>query len=85
MSGRLIEIVTPEPREARRKIADAMIQEILELQAQGDRLHLRVDASTSTDWVTTALHEAGITISTVREVTPSLENVYISLLREGAS
>lgn len=85
MSGRLIEVVTPEPRAARRRVTDARIGGILELQVQGDRLHLRVETDTSTGDIVKALQEAGIETTNVREVTPSLENVYISLLRERAS
>jgi hypothetical protein len=54
---------------------------VREVQAFGDRLNVLIeDGSRQLSAVTTLLQSSGVLIETARAVTPSLENVFISLL-----
>ena len=88
MRGDVLEIV---PRGSIRAAAAVLKQSkaAREVQAFGDRLNVVVNKS-STDWpvLERELQQAGITVADWRVVTPSLENVFISLMavdRQGAA
>jgi hypothetical protein len=57
-----------------------------EMQAQGDRLHLRLSSEPieGAD-LRRFFEEADIQVDAVREMSPTLENVFISLIREEQS
>lgn len=85
--GRIYEVVTPSPRRARAVMSESGFSGLLEMQAQGDRLHLRLsegagDPSSSTADLKRFFEEADVTVSSVREVSPTLENLFISLINE---
>jgi ABC-2 type transport system ATP-binding protein len=79
MAGTVIEIVAPEIRRARdvvRQVPDA------EVQMFGDRLNVVVRDSTSDPArIRELLDQAGISVASWRVIPPSLENVFISLLK----
>jgi ABC-2 type transport system ATP-binding protein len=79
MHREVLEIVCQPVREAFRILK--AIPSVAEVQAFGDRLHVIVDqASARREALTRKLTGLGIRVSGVRSISPSLENVFISLL-----
>jgi ABC-2 type transport system ATP-binding protein len=81
MKGEVVEITAPEIRRVRdicRQVPGA------EVQMFGDRLNVVVP-NPQKDWprIRGELQQAGITVAGWRSVVPSLENVFISLLKAG--
>ncbi|HET6401321.1 MAG TPA: DUF4162 domain-containing protein, partial [Candidatus Kapabacteria bacterium] len=56
--------------------------EVTEVQTFGDRINVVAKEGTTTEMVKRWLDSSGVTIQSIRAVEPSLENVFISLLRE---
>jgi len=80
MRGEVVELVTPEPRRARRALDG--LAGLREVQLFGDRLNLVADdARAVRPVVERALGSADVTLGGWRVVPPSLENVFISLTR----
>ncbi|MDH4197288.1 MAG: ABC transporter ATP-binding protein [Candidatus Aminicenantes bacterium] len=80
MTGEVVELVTPEPRRARRELEG--LAGLREVQLFGDRLNLVADdARAARPAVETALRAAGVPVGDWRVVPPSLENVFISVTR----
>jgi ABC-2 type transport system ATP-binding protein len=79
MTGDIVEIVCERVREASRLLQhDSRVREV---QTFGDRLHIVLDdAARDVPSVTALLRQQGIPITSTRNVSPSLENVFISLL-----
>jgi ABC-2 type transport system ATP-binding protein len=86
VSGRIYEVVTSSPRRARAVMTGADFPGLLEVQAQGDRLHLRLSAERGAEAIERRLRrffeEADIPVGAIRETIPTLENAFISLIRE---
>ncbi len=85
--GRIYEVVTPSPRRARAVMSERGFSGLLEMQAQGDRLHLRLSEEPDARGGEAAalkrlFEEAGVAVSSVREMSPTLENVFVSLINE---
>jgi ABC-2 type transport system ATP-binding protein len=81
MRGEVLEIVCDPVRKAFAALRER--PEILEVQAFGDRLNVIVrSAARDLPSVTRVLAGAGIVPTGVREISPTLENVFISLLTE---
>jgi len=75
----VLEIVCQPVREAFRVLKAATAS--MEVQAFGDRLHVIVDrAAVRPEDVSRQLTRHGILVSGIRAISPSLENVFISLL-----
>jgi len=80
MKGSMLELVASEIRKAYNLLK--MAQGISEVQAFGDRLHLVVeDTENSEDKIRQLLATGGISIESIRRIAPSLENVFISMVR----
>jgi len=80
MQGEVVELVTPEPRRARRELEG--LAGLSEVQLFGDRLNLVADdARAARPVVEAALRAAGVPVAEWRVVPPSLENVFISVTR----
>jgi len=79
MNGEVIEIVCDRVRDAFKLLkAESAVKEV---QAFGDRLNVNVeDASKDFPHIELLLKQNGIAIESWRVITPSLENVFISLL-----
>jgi ABC-2 type transport system ATP-binding protein len=81
LSGRVLELAA-QPRHRARQVAleDADVEDVL---AFGDRFHLRV---TSADGplarLPDSLAQAGVEVSRLRTIAPSIEDVFISLLEQ---
>ncbi|MFP4408570.1 MAG: ATP-binding cassette domain-containing protein [Spirochaetaceae bacterium] len=88
VKGRIYEVVTPAPRRARAVISERGFPGLLETQAQGDRLHLRLreeagpEAGQVEELLRRPFEEADVPVSSVREISPTLETLFISLTRE---
>lgn len=79
MRGEVVEIVCDRVRDGFRLIKERWPRS--EVQAFGDRLNVIVDdARRDSPALRNALDGAGITITSLREISPSLENVFISML-----
>jgi ABC-2 type transport system ATP-binding protein len=81
MNGTIIELVTRDVRGAHAILRDE--PEVLEVQTFGDRLNIilykqEYDERLIRQW----LEGRGIEITQLRAIAPSLENVFISLMRE---
>jgi ABC-2 type transport system ATP-binding protein len=88
MKGSVIEIVAPEIRRVRdvvRAISGATPDRAsFEVQTFGDRLNVVVpDLESDSVRIRNELAKAGITVTDWRVVAPSLENVFISMLKAG--
>jgi ABC-2 type transport system ATP-binding protein len=103
MKGSMYEVVTSRPRAARALLQERGFPGLLEMQAQGDRIHLRL-ASTApekgagdrrerlgdeedgrerlSEEIRRLFEEAGVPAESVRQTTPTLENLFISLISE---
>ncbi|MCC6398164.1 MAG: ABC transporter ATP-binding protein [Bacteroidetes bacterium] len=79
MKGTVVEISCDRVREGFRLLKD--LREDIEVQAFGDRLNVVVqDADRDIPRARQILTDAGINISALRVVPPTLENVFISML-----
>jgi len=79
MRGEVVEIVCSPVREAFRVVKTIPVAR--EVQAFGDRLNVILDdAGHETRTLEAALRTAGVEIRGIRTISPSLENVFISLL-----
>ena len=85
VAGRMIEIVTPRVREAIERVRS--LPGVASAQVFGDRIHLTLaDASdAAVARVTAAIAHTELRGAPVREVTPSLEDVFIARLGAEAS
>lgn len=79
MSGEILEIVCDRPRAAKRILESA--QGVLDVQTFGDRLNISsANAEAARTAVSDAMLKAGLGITSMRVISPSLENVFISLM-----
>jgi len=83
MKGEVIEMICDRVRDAFGLLKGE--QGVREVQAFGDRLNVIVDRDgEETKRLTAFLRSRGISITSVRKIPPSLENVFISLLTTAA-
>jgi ABC-2 type transport system ATP-binding protein len=79
MKSEVIEIVCDRVRDGLKILKESEFAR--EVQAFGDRLNVVVDnVSRDAQSIYTFLLDQGITITSIRKISPSLENVFISLL-----
>lgn len=85
--GTLYEAVCERPRRAQERLRSYLgivpEGEKPEIQTYGDRIHLRFDTGADESALQVLLRGAGVAVSSVRRIEPSLEDVYISLLETG--
>jgi ABC-2 type transport system ATP-binding protein len=83
LEGRIVELIgRPRALMSQVAAADTAVEQI---QAYGDRLHLRVQPGSGTallDRLGLALLSAGVTVEQLRLVPPSLEDVFVELLEK---
>ena len=79
LEGRVLELAAhPKQRAAEIARSDPVVEDVIEF---GDRLHLRVaEASGPLERLPAALAAAGVDVARLRQVAPSMEDVFISLL-----
>ncbi|MFI5201353.1 MAG: ATP-binding cassette domain-containing protein [Candidatus Kapaibacterium sp.] len=80
MKASVIEIIPTDIHAASESLRGHA--EVSEVQTFGDRINLVAKEGTSPEIVKQWLDSSGVTIRSMRAVEPSLENVFISLLRE---
>jgi ABC-2 type transport system ATP-binding protein len=73
--GVLLEVVAAPPRKALQVLRAQFGSD--QVQLFGDRVHVRVTDSRGGFHVTAALEQAGIPVSAIRTIVPTLEDVYI--------
>jgi len=78
MAGTVLEVVCDRVREAFLHLKE--LAGVSEVQAFGDRLNAIVDGPEKAGIIRPALTARGIVVDSVRVISPSLENVFISLL-----
>jgi ABC-2 type transport system ATP-binding protein len=81
--GVMVEVVVPDPRGALRVLRDRVGGD--RVQLFGDRLHVRLAKNEPIEAVSAWLAGAGVTATGVREITPTLEDVFIEQLGRGAA
>lgn len=85
MTGQVLEITTPSPDRAMRVLKEGQAQGRLtsdEIALYGAQIHVVVpDAEASKQPVRQMLSEAGITVTSVEWIAPTLEDVFISAVR----
>ena len=80
MTGGVLELTTPEPRRAVRLLSGVFPSGSVALF--GEKLHLYApQPERAREQATASLKEAGVELSRVRLVEPSLEDLFVSLLR----
>jgi ABC-2 type transport system ATP-binding protein len=83
LPGALFEVIAPDHRRA--VAALRTFPDVANVQTFGERAHVRLtEAAESTDAVQLAQHlrDAGIDVTAVRRVAPSLEDVFVTRLGE---
>lgn len=87
IEGTIYEVVTPQARLARVLVSEQQLPGLLEMRAQGDRLHLRLTEASGTGdgrspeaKLRRELAAAGVEISALRRIKPTLEDLFISLI-----
>jgi ABC-2 type transport system ATP-binding protein len=78
MTQKFVEIVCPDPRGAYALARG--LPAVSDIQLFGDRLNLSLGRDVPAEGVIEALIRAGVTVSSWRPISPSLENVFISLI-----
>jgi hypothetical protein len=82
MDGYIVEFTVSNVRTASELLPKKAVEWCMEIQLFGDRFDIRTENVDSTiSKVETLMHSAGVEIFNVRQVSPSLENVFISMLR----
>jgi ABC-2 type transport system ATP-binding protein len=98
MRGRLFEITTPRPRQVQRQFSLKVFPGLLEVQTLGDRLYVRLEDGPASvgsiseesscngpgpvDRIRSFLGKGGLHPAGIRESIPTLENLFISLIKE---
>jgi ABC-2 type transport system ATP-binding protein len=82
MVGELLELLTPDERHAR----DLLVGQpgVLGVEIFGDRIHVVVEnCERMTNPICDRLTSNGITVTSIRQINPGLEDVFVSLLKSG--
>ena len=80
MNGVILEIICSDIRKSYRVLSECSL--VKEAQTFGDRLNIVVQKKDDIKKVENKLNEEKIKIIDIREISPSLENVFISLVNE---
>ncbi len=78
LPGAVVEIVAAPPRVALRRVRDRLGPD--RAQLFGDRLHVRVERSAEAGALADWLRGEGLEVAGVREIVPTLEDVFIEQL-----
>lgn len=78
--ARLVEIISPDSRQLQQELKGS--GEFLDVQLFGDRLHLILPETYSLQNLERQIGKAGVAIQSLTEIQPSLENVFIFMMKE---
>ena len=82
MVGELLELLTPDERHARGLLVGQ--PGVLGVEIFGDRIHVVVeDCERMTTPICDRLTSNGITVTSIRQINPGLEDVFVSLVKSG--
>ena len=76
--GVMVEVVVGEPRQALHRLRERL--GVDRVQLFGDRLHVRLDHGQPIEAVREWLTDSGVSVTGVRAIAPTLEDVFIELL-----
>ncbi|MCR4396009.1 MAG: ABC transporter ATP-binding protein [Candidatus Saccharicenans sp.] len=79
--ARLVEVISADSRRLQQELKKS--GEFLDLQLFGDRLHLVLPEAYSLQSLERQLAQAGVAIESLTEIQPSLENVFILMMKSG--
>ncbi len=82
MEGEILEVVA-EPQEVAKNVLRGH-PSVRSLEVFGDRLHVLVPAAVARGALESALATAGVTLKSIRQIPPSLEDVFVSRLGAAA-
>ncbi|OPY64661.1 MAG: putative ABC transporter ATP-binding protein YbhF [Syntrophorhabdus sp. PtaU1.Bin050] len=77
----MIEVFSPNARAAREVLAT--MEDVESVSIYGDRLHIAVKAREAINRIIDTLTAKGVEVEGHREIVPSLEDVFIALVKEG--
>jgi len=81
LAGEMLEVRTEDVAAAR--LIAAQVDGVVEVQVYGDRLHVMVDdAGKRARDVADAIRRSGVAVESVRQVSPRMEEAFISLIRQ---
>jgi ABC-2 type transport system ATP-binding protein len=80
LGGATLEVIPASPREALPVLRQALGGD--RVQLFGDRLHVRLESADAAGRVTAALEQAGLGTPAVRQIVPTLEDVFIERLSD---
>jgi ABC-2 type transport system ATP-binding protein len=85
LPGSLFEVIAPDHRRAAATLRT--FPRVLDVQTFGERAHVRLDATgqAAASDMREALGRAGVAVTSIREVAPSLEDVFVTMLGEAQS
>ncbi|MGQ9471615.1 MAG: ATP-binding cassette domain-containing protein [Candidatus Aminicenantales bacterium] len=78
--ARLVEVISSDSRRLQQKLRES--GEFLDVQLFGDRLHLILPETYSFQKLERQIGKAGVAIQSLTEIQPSLENVFIFMMKE---
>jgi drug efflux transport system ATP-binding protein len=78
MDGEILEVVADPQGEAKRALRDDPM--VRSLEVFGDRLHILVPSAATAPGLVATLERRGVTVSGIRQIPPSLEDVFVSRL-----
>ena len=82
MTGELLELLTPDERRARDLLTD--LPGVLGVEIFGDRVHVVVeDCERMIDPICDRLSASDISVLSIHQIAPGLEDVFVSLLKSG--
>jgi len=79
--ARLVEVISADSRRLQQKLKES--GEFLDVQLFGDRLHLVLPEACSLQKLEKLLAQTGVEIQSLTEIQPSLENVFILMMKAG--
>jgi ABC-2 type transport system ATP-binding protein len=85
LPGRVFEAIAPDQRAL--GAVSSRLPHVVDVQTFGERTHIRVAAGSHVDaaGLQAEIGRSGVAAASVREVPPSLEDVFVSMLREAQS
>ncbi|MGQ9802166.1 MAG: ATP-binding cassette domain-containing protein [Candidatus Saccharicenans sp.] len=81
IQARLVEVISADSRRLQQELRKS--GEFLDVQLFGDRLHLVLPEAYSLQNLERQVAQTGVSVQSLTEIQPSLENVFILMMKEG--